>query len=500
LALLPVIALVPSPYCDPIEATGPHLAAINALKHVLLLLEDEDLLCYVQMAVTALSSGEFEARFAGLCLLNAVIESADSPRVIIDVVAPILPLGEDDAPRVRRAVLQCVVTGLERIVEEPGETDLSEIAGVVLPLVTHLLDEPYVASQAAWLMAWLTKIPEFPETANFLNELVTRGIEFRGQFSESVFEPINFIVEHADAEVVLAFFPAFVALLRDCASAPETFWAIRELSETTTAYLMRFEAALLPCVSDLGTVLLEIAAFPNEFASDALIPLGLLLKTFPEPCEPIAAQILAACHAALAEPADQDACHNAAYSISFFAEVVDVSGVASELFALLVGVFTADAGTIRTRTAVLSAITTIADRNTEVYREHIGILTSYIDLFFIQAEIAQGYDRSDEQLLARAVGSCLLTTMRALDAETAFPIAVMAIKWIIQIVDMDEFQSSLVMTALKVLDHLAQNHRDLVLQIIQEEENIGGFIVQQREDDEFRELAVKVLETLGYEE
>jgi hypothetical protein len=151
--------------------------------------------------------------------------------------------------------------------------------------------------------------------------------------------------------------------------------------------------------------------------------------------------------------------------------------------------------------ASLECISTVGNSNLAAFSPFAGVVVTYINIYYITLPIAElEEDLGDKQLLARAVGSCLLTAMKASEGELVDNIAIMAIKWVIQVISMEDVMGSLALTALTVLAHLADKFREFLLEAIQVEEDIGLFVLSQRETEDFSVISQKVLETLGYEE
>lgn len=503
-ALLKVICSVESGDCDMSEAWEPHIAAFGALKQLAIVLPDEALVPLAATAATMLGSPEFGTRYGGLALMDAVVAFAESSMVIVQYFKPILEKVEDPAPRVRHMAVKCLKEGVLKGTSfnptDEIKSQLLPMAEAIFPIQAHLTDVPRVARAVAKLLAALVEVDGFQHTETVLKALIDQAMAMGTHNFSSPFTAVESVVDKGQAQIVLKSFPVFVQILQKCVESESTLWMIRELQETFQAYLIRFGPELGDIVMTLAELLIRIAQLNNQYSPEVLVTLGILVQRVPAAASQLVPTVVERCLTALTQWGDYGSVYAASMCLTFVAHAGDMGETILQIMEALVKLIEDQDMPADTRRAVIDAIAALASSNPTVYSRVVTNVMGKIATFCMLLNYVWQDDEAEGQLMATGLGNCILQSLKVSPGEPGLHYVSMAKNWLVTVVDTEDIMERLVAVALNIVEHITTNYKNAMLEIIAECEDVGDFIVAQRELPEHKEQCQKILTGLGYQE
>jgi hypothetical protein len=256
-----------------------------------------------------------------------------------------------------------------------------------------------------------------------------------------------------------------------------------------------------------GSQLSEFARIVTEFLlhlsqsspDDCLIPLGLLTRSCPLETQPYYESIWQMTLFGLKDVRNSSACYSAAMCVSFLADVPGLISDVGSLLDLLMGVLSEENQPLASRRAALNAICDMAGSSADEFRLRVPTLMVLIETIFPMLELLYGDDELETSLMVTAIGNCILEAMKSYGIKEGEQFLSSAKEWLMFVVSKEEMMERLGKCALALLQYMSTVYKNGVLEMIEDEGEIGEFIVNQADSEIVGEQANQILVLLGYE-
>ena len=502
-AALKVISAVDTGDCDSSEAWEPHIAAGDLLRQLAIVTPDTGLAPMAAGAAQMLSSPEMGARYAGMVLMHACVMYAESCAVVLEYFKAVIERANDEFPRVRYMTMKCLKEAILRGTSSFGSTEeikphLLPMAEAMFQLQPHLSDVPAVARATARMLAALVTVDGFPNTDAVLKSLADQAMAMGACELKRPFAAVEGVIDKGASAVVLNYFPNFVELLQTAVTTGNGLWVIRELQETFQAYLIRFGPELGDPALTLADILVRIAQMNNQYSPEVLVTLGILIQRIPAKAGELVPIVIETCLTALTSWHDYSSIYDASMCITFVARAGDIGQSMLPLMEQMVKLIEDQVMPVDTRRAVIDAIAALAVSNPALYANVAEVVMGKIATFCMFLDLVWQDNEAEGQFMATSLGDCILQSMKAIPGNVGF--VKMAENWLVTVVDNEDILGRLCNVALNVIEYLTATDKNRMLEIIQDSEDVGGFIVGQREMPEYKEQCQKILNMLGYQE
>ncbi|KAH0791604.1 hypothetical protein GPJ56_004451 [Histomonas meleagridis] len=502
MTLLKMSCSVSNPECDISTAWNPPIAAKATLKLVTMTLGDQELFKLFPLIQSLLTSNVFGDRYGGLCLLSFIVEYSESPTAlpIKEILELSLQLTNDQVPRVKQAAINCIANVINRL-RDTKDPNLLAIAQTLLPLISHIDDDPFTAYQTIKLMSQIVQVPNFGNTFEVLQTTFTRSIHYRSYFSKNPFLYISKIIDFGEPESVKAFYPTVIQTLKESIENPSLFPLIPELSELTQGYVIRFGNDIIQFSEPVIQLFFQVVRFPNEYASDGLVPLGIQAMNYPQVFAPYLPQFLEISVMALKQVSDSAAVYGAATALYFIIlGGHDITQQMPVLLQLLTEVLADMNIAVITRRAVIDLIGVIAQKAPPLFVQFANPVMTLIRAFcnISGLKIQMSMNATEAQLMANALAKCTYSAMLAVGKDLAKNYVDIAIDILSFVSELEDVIERLMSICLDLYLYLSVEFKNDLLIAIEEEESIGQLIFVAADVDQ--QKASAVLNNLGYSE
>ena len=564
----------------------PFMFASNALKKVFILLTDEDLESVFPIMKNLATSEHFNERFGGLIILSRIIKYADNEFVGFQFLQSLFELLENDkTPCVIFQAIKCIKNVIYRFAEaylhgsecqsqeildqmpqicensynmmmqilaisdEQAQEETTQLTEMKADAERSALNlnlssfsrnnndddenEEYlyspIALQAAGLLTEVSRIDGFAYTSEVLHALFENGLKYQ---VPKFFDYVSKIIDYGkDLDSVIKFLDTVLEALQTTVQSSATIWALNELGEIIQTYLAKFEEQLEPRASDLLNLLIQGLQTPSVYASDALIPIGMLVRNFPavlvntviseEGQEPMPAQQLTfnALSQALSEVENSELIYKASTCLWFIImslsnvnennqqsiEVLgnDLAQMTIVYFGLLMEAISNLNISLSARRSCMDCIADLANYQPELILPMVDDFIVLLRTFsiFQALNVSLITDPQETQLMLNALARCTLSIMKAVGPENALNYKDIAKDIIIFVSDLTEKHGAMercCKSTIELLFFIANLDKNYILEIIEKEESVGILIVTSR-DNEIPN-AQETLDILGYTE
>lgn len=477
--------------------------AKHTIPRVLRVCETEHIEALESFVMSIATSNEIGYVYAVLCLLSSMISASEDPCVANQFFETLLAQAQSEHPLIRKQAIICLRRGINKLIVSANDERiafLQQFVPQLHQLSSYVTDVPVVGFQVMKLMAAMVKIPNFSHTSEYINALYPIAVEMRYLYSKDPFSPINEIIDEGEHDAVVKSIDHALELYNSAVTQAQFSWLIVNLSETIQAYFIRFGEEINSYVEPFCTLLLQVACSESSYASDALLPLGIIAQRCPTIFAPFAEQALSIFLNGLQSIEYPEILYNSTYGLDFIIRGgFDLSQHIETILNLLLEIIKDFNQEPKNRRAAVQTISSLAEISPQLYSPYSQQVMNLIRAFCDGLQTQLDFDEMEAQLMMNALGCCILNTIKAVGINEGTKFVDMAFNIFAHVAELEGTISRLSDTTLALMYFVAVNYKNQFLECIQDDEDVGDYIVSLTNYPDKTERAKQILDALGYQ-